>query len=242
MEFLNTKVEYNKIVDSYVAKLSKNRYKPVTIKYNVKIIRDLIIRIGKTFFDDFVIDDNNKEAYNQLYFYFTGSKKFSGDLKKGLHLWGLPGSGKTIAFMIFERIIEITTRHIQLNNINNPDYEIVKTMKIKAQFSDKKTGGFNALQKYIDRYNIWVYDDIGEEIKNGKEAVFYSDKCNVMEYILTNLSELQQEYGTIAHITSNYRRINLSGKKFFFDHYGERVDDRMKKLFNEIEFKGSSRR
>jgi len=55
---------------------------------------------------------------NQLYFYATGSSSFSGDLNKGIHLWGDYGVGKSTILQAFSEIIsENSGKNIMMNRI-----------------------------------------------------------------------------------------------------------------------------
>lgn len=62
-----------------------------------------------------------------------------------------------------------------------------------------------------------------------------------MEEILTARYESFLKYNTITHATTNFI-FDSTGTRPFKQLYGERVEDRMKEMFNEITFKGESKR
>lgn len=49
----------------------------------------------------FIVDDQNKEVINQLYFYLIGGQQFHGELGKGIILIGSVGAGKTVIMNAF---------------------------------------------------------------------------------------------------------------------------------------------
>jgi DNA replication protein DnaC len=57
----------------------------------------------------FLVDDENKEAINQLYYYLIGSDQFKGDLFKGIILMGAIGSGKTVLLESFIEVFNATS-------------------------------------------------------------------------------------------------------------------------------------
>lgn len=54
--------------------------------------------------DSYIVDDENKEAINQLFYFLNNSKEFTGDPIKGILLIGAIGGGKTV---LMESFIEV---------------------------------------------------------------------------------------------------------------------------------------
>ena len=60
----------------------------------------------------FIIDEDNKNVINQLFYYLTGSSQFQGNHGKGILLAGSIGTGKTIIMNAFCSIVELYTNKI----------------------------------------------------------------------------------------------------------------------------------
>lgn len=163
---------------------------------------------------EFIIDDQNKEVINQLYFYLTGSEKFSGDLSKGILLVGSIGVGKTI---IIQAIIDIL-KELQI--------------KIIAEYSSRQL--VNDLMEnkglYEDLKKRWIYiDDIGKE----KVTV---NNYGTKESPIIELLSIRYEWNTFTFATSNYNM------ETFEKIYGQSISDRFKEMFNILTITGKSRR
>jgi hypothetical protein len=199
---------------------------------------DLFNDTAKKQIKDFRLDENNELAFLQMFYWFYGdSKNFNGDLKKGLFLVGNVGSGKTEAFNIFKKWVELSHFDHAPHAIN---FNIGHSKRIKAEFEDETDGGITSLKKYLSN-GAWVFNDLGKEIKEGL-ASHYGTKMNIFEYILDDRYILFKDFGIPTHITSNFPLEGKSGKRYFKEMYGEYIDDRMKEMFNTIVFRGNSRR
>ena len=221
--------------------VKKNKFPRFNPPINWNEALDYLMEIAKNQIDDFVIDENNEEAYMQMLYYFYGdSKKFHGDLHKGLFLIGKIGSGKTEAFEIFKQWILQTGFNLTPHKI---DFNIGHARRVVRQFEneEKNQGGTMALKKYLSKKS-WVFNDLGREIEDGFVAAHYGKKLNVFKYIFDERYILFRDFGAITHATSNFPLIGKSGKHYFEEFYGEYIDDRMKTMFNTIIFKGNSRR
>jgi hypothetical protein len=200
---------------------------------------NLLIEIANKQIEGFNLDKFNEHAFLQMFYWFYGdSKNFNGDLKRGLFLVGNVGSGKTEAFNIFKKWIELSNFNRAPHGIN---FNIAHSKRIKAEFEDEaEHGGITSLKKYVSN-SAWVFNDLGKETKDGL-ASHYGTKINIFEYILDDRYILFKEFGILTHITSNFPLEGKSGKRYFKEMYGEYIDDRMKEMFNTIVFRGNSRR
>lgn len=209
------KNELNKIGD-----LNKNIYhKRLFINCSPKAFNKLVRLKGERIFrengeaKDFDIDQDNREVFNQLYYYAIGSDKFKGDLRKGLWLWGEEyGTGKTTALMIMKELF---------NNFNCKLFPLIECKILHEKYL--------ALGMDYFRKRTIFLDDIGREQKLIND---YGNKTKPIPTII----HLREHEGSWTHATAN-RPISV-----FTEIYGEVTTNRMIKMFNEIEFKGKTRR
>jgi hypothetical protein len=162
---------------------------------------------------DFEIDDYNRNVFNQLYYYAIGSKKFNGDLHKGLWFWSAEfGTGKTTALMIMNELF---------NEFNKKHFPFIKCKTLHDNVNEY------GLEYFKNR--IIYFDDIKREMKL---INYFGNKTKPIPSII----HLREHYGAWTHATCQNKIIELN------DIYGEVTTNRMIALFNEIEFKGKTRR
>lgn len=94
----------------------------------------------------YIVDDTNKEAINQLYYFLVGADFFTGDHIKGILLIGAIGGGKTVLMESFLDVFNEVSGKIAVN-INSKDL-------IEVQ---KKYG-----VDYLKKRPLFI-DDIGKE-------------------------------------------------------------------------------
>jgi len=204
-----------------------------------KIAWNVLLKIAKAHIHNFTIDNNNKEAYQQMFAYFTRwEAQFKGELKKGLFLLGYYGSGKSYAFEIFADFLDYFTLN---KGPYHMGYNIIDVNSIIAEYKDQNGGGENSIKKYKSTA-AWVFDDLGKDIKDGNYASHYANKINVMEQILSVRYKRFQNNNILTHCTTNFPMKSKNGKEFFKDAYGDYIADRFNEMFNVIVFKGKSRR
>lgn len=178
-------------------------------------------RIGKSIKPHFEID-----ALSQKYIkYFSHEREsFYPELAdcpdKGMRVIGPKGLGKTLNFLIYQRICRTSGKdhfmHIEMKEIEH----------------GYKLNG----QKFIDRIiNIpeLAISDLGTEATNLKN---YGSDVNLVDDVLSMRYIKFQQFGHITHITTN---INTS---IYHENYGDRHDDRAKELFINIHAEGESKR
>ena len=95
---------------------------------------------------DFVVDDDNKDIINQLFYFLVGSDKFNGDPIKGILLMGPYGTGKTI---IMESFIDI------FNSDSDKRIKSVNSKDIARIQAENEIG-------FLDKRPLFI-DDIGKE-------------------------------------------------------------------------------
>jgi hypothetical protein len=155
------------------------------------------------------LEEGRKDIYFQLCLYFTNDARFEGDLTKSLLLQGGIGTGKTTAMTFFQK-----------NQKQN--FKLIRTRSVAYEF---KSNGISAIEIHSKNNGDtgFCFDDLGTEstLKN------YGDSLNVMTEILLNRYD---DKLSPTHITTN---ITVQQIK---EHYGERLFDRMKEMFNQITF------
>jgi len=185
------------------------------------------------------IDDHNEWIVKMLCSYFTGDKRFEDvgnySLQKGIYLFGNPGVGKTFLMQMFSQ-----------NQIAS--YSMVSARTIEAEFSKAKTtkdsdeGGETEISYYShiieipmngnpyghERLGLCI-DDIGTETM-GKH---YGKEKNVITEVILNRYDNRLAH-KMTHVTTNLNAEEIEQR------YGSRVRDRMREMFNILEFKTDS--
>lgn len=175
--------------------------------------------------DPFILDDQNKTAYEQLCQYFSGDEAFEFEnedfsLNKGIMLIGPVGCGKTSLMRMFGQ------------NSFRP-FKVIHCREIAADYS---ADGASVLKTYSKSQIGYAhqnfgktsigrcFDDLGtEEITNN-----FGNKVNVMQDILYRIYD-DRAIGDF-HVTTN-----LSGDEIE-QAYGTRVRSRCREMFNPITF------
>lgn len=218
-----------KQINEFLDFLDEKKMELKTIDIDWGIHSNLILRIGKHFTPDFKIDENNQEVLKQMLLYFTGNKKFNGDLNKGILLVGGVGTGKSLLFDIFKKYTSevIHTNSFQVHSaIDIIDRVNVSGIDILSFYSNN----FEGRQAHPVRCYI---DDIGTKHETVKH---YGTEINVIEQLLSLRYNIYKRYGTLTHASTNLFPSILS------ETYDKRITDRMVEMFNVIELKGNSRR
>lgn len=169
----------------------------------------------------FVIDDNNRELLNQIYYYMSRNlkHKFNGNSGKGILLTGKIGCGKSLIMNAFAR----TCKEIIGINI-----KFVHSVKLIENYAKRTEETKVISYEQIKRCRL-IIDDLGKESNTTKS---YGNNDLPMVFILEN----RYSIGTLTFATSNYKPETL-GK-----HYGPRTYDIMRSMFNFIVLPGESRR
>jgi len=196
--------------------ITANQYKSLVDIVGNKIVR----QINPT--ATYIIDDTNREALNQLYYYLIGSEKFQGDLYKGIMLVGGFGSGKTTLIKIFSEIY---------GYLNNRIFSCISAIQlseiIKQEFDEENPKGHIS---YYEKRPL-IIDEVGRE---AKKVMVYGTEYFPMRYLIT--MRYNSKGFTLG--TTNFKLETLSSKEM----YGEYVGERLLEMFNFIEVNGGSRR
>jgi DNA replication protein DnaC len=171
------------------------------------------------------VDKDNESVLKILISYFYGEVNTytkEVDLNKGIMLFGNVGVGKTETMKAFRsnpRASFVVAD--SLNLVNDYASEGVGVIEEYARLIPNP----NRLQKYFGNQFLGVFfDDLGTEVT----GVNFGNKKNVMgEILFLRYSNCRGPY---THVTTN----NTIAE--FRELYGIRVVDRMREMFNLIEF------
>lgn len=202
----NPQVSESKFYDTIIDRLFK-----LVGKYESKIGN-----LGK------IIFDQNREQFEQLFYYFSRSKKSILDPDKGIYLVGNVGCGKSYMMDVF-----------QANPYNS--FNIVGCRTVAADYQKHTYAGIEKYfqpQKsmYVKDYSTgWCFDDLGTE----KERKSFGDSMNVMEEVIANAYENKRK--KILNFNQVHIITNLA-KDEVIECYGTRFDSRVGEMFNVIVF------
>jgi DNA replication protein DnaC len=223
-----------------VARAKKNaRLREQAYWENVNKARELVKFNAEGLFEHakkhIEIDEHNEVIVKTICMYFTGDKRFEGinsrySLLKGLYIFGNPGVGKTFLMQMFSQ-----------NQVQS--YSMVSARTIETEFSkaskNSDEGGETSISYYshiistpingnpYGHTNLGLcIDDIGTETL-GKH--FGKEKNVITEVILNRYDNGLPR--NMTHVTTNLTTKEVE------ERYGTRVRDRMREMFNLIEFK-----
>ena len=166
-------------------------------------------------FDEFVIDDINKEVLNQMYLYLTGNEeKFKGDLYKGFLLVGDYGCGKTTLSRIFGEIYGLAF---------NKNVTFLSSIELVEQMQNKE---FDI--KFFEKRPL-IIDEIGRE--NVKINIYGTERLPLNELLTLRYNANSYTFGTANFSYDDLREL-----------YGDYLGERLLAMFNFIFVPGKSRR
>jgi DNA replication protein DnaC len=169
-----------------------------------------------------VVDADNRDIVHQLCWYFACEDTFPGDLKKGLLLMGGVGIGKSTLMQFFVK-----------NQVCS--YRIMSCRDIESKFStdgDDIVRQCSYMQPVASNSDPFSHKEIGmcfDDLGTEANAKHYGKEKNVMAEIILNRYDNMLDFRA-THITTNLNAERLKAE------YGARVTDRMREMFNVIEF------
>lgn len=193
-------------------------------------MRQLFLDTANEIVPGFAIDENNRQAINDLFRYFTG---LDGDLNpnKGLWIMGPNGTGKSKLLTIFS----------VFQQRRYDGFKVFECMTISNQYASKGDVNkytYNALGSYGGQKPVDMgFDEFGRETI---PANHFGQKLNVMQYILHIRYSLWQSEGIKTYITTN---LSTEDVHDLYDGANDRfISDRCKEMFNVVPLLGKSRR
>lgn len=206
------------------------------LEYDFKRRRKSLLIIAKTLCPSFVIDDDNRDIYENAIRYFAGDGECEWDLNKGIYLYGPIGVGKTLFFKIFR---ELANANCEFKNnfrrITISEMIDGVTRDGSKYFVSSGITFDDSLPMLIreDRSNHILLDDLGQSVDSVK---YYGTNINIITDFIQRRYYAYTDYRLLTHITTNMV------PKEIISEYGEFIASRMMEMFNIIPFKGKDKR
>jgi len=226
--------------------ISRLRYLP----YKMQTALQAVEAIGKSRNPRFVIDDENRFAYENLIRWVHGDPEMkcldpatkeivTGRLNAGIYIAGSTGTGKSWALEIMAAYSLIDNVNVNIGEHRRPLFwKNVRTDAICDEYT--ATGSFDKFKKI----QIVGFQDLGAE---PKESLYMGNRINVMQQILEYRGDRTD---LITHITSNLpfhlpKSIEPTKEtidKAIYGRFGDRVASRLNEMCNYFEIIGKDRR
>lgn len=216
--------------------IERNKYLP----FKMKVALSVVEAIGKSRNANFVIDDENRFAYEQTIKWVHGDtsmkalnpetgKQEAGNINAGLFIGGTTGTGKSWLLEIMAAYTTIDKVEIYFNGKKhalNWSYYTYRAAEICDEYARKGD---------ISRFKqapILAIQDLGSE---PEEAVYMGNRLQVLKQILEYRGDRKD---LLTLITSN----SPIGSKELLTRYGDRVNSRLHEMCNFLIMKGTDRR
>ncbi|WP_143092729.1 hypothetical protein [Arsenicibacter rosenii] len=173
---------------------------------------------------EFTLNQFSLYEYQQLASYFMQDRATFGcklDFRKGLLVFGAYGVGKSWMMRLFANNPRQSYRVVSARFIAE-DFRLNGTIyQYQHVFLNDSSG------KFFGQREIGLcIDEAGAE----SERASYGNRSNVIAELIQDRYENRQLRGTMTHIVTNHTRDELKNA------YGPRVYDRLRQMFNVIEF------
>lgn len=179
--------------------------------------------------DTFIVDDENVATVRGFVAYFTGNleimQEHNIDPRKGIIIFGNPGSGKSMLFRILKECVQ-SEKLVQVGEKMMLEKQLFRKMSFHtcehmAKFFMLK--GELELHKFgKDSIKNICFDDLGaEELRN-----LYGNKKEVMVDLINERYDLFLNNGILTHFTTNLSPDEIE------ERYSKRVRSRLKHMCN----------
>lgn len=219
------------------------RYAYTGGNYSIENALKIVEAIGKTRNHKFVIDDENRFAYENFIKWChcdptmkqinpdTG-QIVPGDLYAGIYIGGTTGSGKSWCLEIMRAYAAALKFQITFPQTWEKDetrllsWRIVRADEVCDTFADSgKMQEFKSCQ-------ILAIQDMGQE---QEESLYMGNRVDAVRQLIEYRGDLDNQ---ITLITSN---LQMSGDRLM-KRYGDRVASRLRQMCNNLVIKGKDRR
>lgn len=216
-------------IEEYCEKYLSQRLRPIQrIQPDItaKEAGDAIFSIGRHLTPDFVIDEDNRKAYNDVLKWCIG-KEGNLNLLKGIYLWGDTGTGKTLMLSLMLNLC----RYYKIGfRIATGEYPLIdKTARADEICDDYAEEG--DLTKWV-AYPSLCINDLGAE---PDETLYMGNRRRVMRSIIEQRADRADR---VTLFTSNFP----PNSEEIVQMYGHRVMSRIKQMCNVICLPGQDRR
>lgn len=208
--------------------------------YDIEHALKVVEAIGKSRNPNFVIDSENRFAYENFIKWCHGDITMKalnpltgveqqGDLKRGIYIAGNTGSGKSWCLEVMLAYVRAWGFQIKFSNDNSQRplfWNINRADDICSEFSEK-----GEIMKFKKMPIIGI-QDFGQE---PRETLYMGNRLNVLQQLLEYRGDRTDE---LTMITSNLR----ISSEILKEKYGDRVQSRLVEMCNYLEIKGKDRR
>ena len=168
-----------------------------------------------------IVDEENREFYEILLYYFSGHKNFEKckivnqpSLKKGLLIFGAFGFGKSLAMLAMQQC-----------RVPGNTFAYSSAHQVTEYYDNNgNLGEFVKGQRYFDDFGT---EEVGSN---------YGKKQEVFRVLLEQRYDLFQSSGLKTHLTTNITPEQI------LERYGARIESRIYEMFNLIFVNGKDRR
>lgn len=218
-----------------------SKIKRYSLNWDVEKMLHVILNIGQLRSDRFVIDSENRFAYENILRWCIGDSEMKaihpvtkapikGSLDKGIYIAGNTCSGKSWCMEIVSSFVSAAGIGISYDggddSLEKMRFCITRADDIVSEYL--KHGNIDNLKKAP----MITIQDLGQE---QHECVYMGNRVNVLK----NLIEYRGDFANkITMFTSNYPINNEQ----LCDIYGDRVASRLIGMCNYFEIKGKDRR
>lgn len=194
---------------------------------------------------DFVIDNNNRYAIDQILYWLLADHKMTsisprentlvqGDPNKGIFLYGPTGSGKSILMRLM--ITQAICSGVSVRLCGEPHgFKATKLFR-STSITDAFRRGDEETIDLCRMANMLCIDDLGTE---PLECLYMGNRLNVLADII---EERGDRFGQLTFITSNLPLYAPDYQPSIHKLYGTRVSSRLEMMCNFIPLYGSDRR
>jgi DNA replication protein DnaC len=197
-------------------------------------------RSQKELKEEFIVDDENKATVAAFVAYFTGNKEAMSqhnvDYRKGIIIFGNPGSGKSILFRILrdclesDKVVQVEEREVKERQFFQKTSfltceHMAKLYMAKGEVELHKFGQKAVVNINGDTHcHHACFDDLGaEEVRNN-----YGNIKEVMVDLINERYDLFLQYGLKTHFTTNLNPDQIEKR------YSTRVRSRLKQMCNVL--------